>query len=391
MLLVAIAVAYLHWSVVHKGIWVDIDVYIQGGQAILDGRSPYGISVHGLPFTYTPFAAVMFAPLAAVPTQVARYLVTGLSVTAYGASGAIVGRRLGLPLERALPVLVLGLALEPFTRTVLLGQVNSLLMLGVVVDCLVLTRRRGWLTGFATGIKLTPGVFILYFALKRDWGALRGAVLGFLVTASVGTLVLPGASWSYWTGGFARLSQFGDVATAGDDNQSLYAALVRGLGPLPPPRASSAALVLLGVALGVWLARRAVQAGDDVTAVVVLAVGGLLASPIAWTHHWVWILPAMLVLLAQGRLWWLGGYAVLFFLGPTLGREPTRLDLATAGLGARALSVAYVFAGILWLVLASRPPHRAQRRHQVVAEPDGPAVATGTVHLADSPTRVTQG
>jgi hypothetical protein len=45
---------------------------------------------------------------------------------------------------------------------------------------------------------------------------------------------------------------------------------------------------------------------------------GLLVSPISWTHHWVWILPALVVLLRGGtrsRIAAGCGY-VLFVLAP---------------------------------------------------------------------------
>jgi alpha-1,2-mannosyltransferase len=360
-LLVAFGLVWLTWGYIRSGIWVDSDVYTQGGRAVLDGRSPYDISVHGLPFTYSPFAAVLFAPLAAVPTQVARYLVTALSVAAYVTVGTMVGRRLGLRLEKVLPLLVVGLALEPFIRTVLLGQINTLLMLGVVLDCLVLTRGRGWLVGFATGVKLTPGVFVLYFALKRDWVAVRGAVLGFIVSVTVGTLVMPGASLTYWTGGFARLSKWGTDAVIGSDNQSLYGAMLRALGTVSAPPLASPLLLVAGVALGLWAARRALAAGEDVTALVAVATGGLLASPISWTHHWVWVLPAMLVLLHRRQWLWTLAYALLFVAAPMwfvmlpmsqiVPGHPHELTL---GVGGRILSVAYVVAGLVWLAVVSR-------------------------------------
>ena len=44
-----------------------------------------------------------------------------------------------------------------------------------------------------------------------------------------------------------------------------------------------------------WAARRALQAGEPVLAVICIALFGLAASPVSWSHHWVWMLPAVLV------------------------------------------------------------------------------------------------
>jgi len=43
----------------------------------------------------------------------------------------------------------------------------------------------------------------------------------------------------------------------------------------------------------------------------------LLTSPISWSHHWVWFVPAVLVLLAQGRR----RAAVVLALVPALAPE----------------------------------------------------------------------
>ncbi len=43
----------------------------------------------------------------------------------------------------------------------------------------------------------------------------------------------------------------------------------------------------------ILIARPLALAGDTLTAVCVVATGSLLASPIAWSHHWVWFIPAL--------------------------------------------------------------------------------------------------
>jgi alpha-1,2-mannosyltransferase len=53
--------------------------------------------------------------------------------------------------------------------------------------------------------------------------------------------------------------------------------------------------------LTVWAVRRvlrhaALRAGDQsVLALVCVAMFGLVVSPVSWSHHWVWALPAVLV------------------------------------------------------------------------------------------------
>ena len=46
------------------------------------------------------------------------------------------------------------------------------------------------------------------------------------------------------------------------------------------------------------LAWRAIGGAEDrLGAIVVVQLFGLLASPISWTHHWVWLIPLMIWLL----------------------------------------------------------------------------------------------
>src|SRR5262249_17762256 len=50
---------------------------------------------------------------------------------------------------------------------------------------------------------------------------------------------------------------------------------------------------VVGMAFAVWAHRR----GEEVLGVLAVAYTGLLLSPIAWSHHWVWLAPLLLVLL----------------------------------------------------------------------------------------------
>ena len=75
-LLVASLLLALRIGVTRHGLWADLDVYIAGGRAVLEGRPLYDVQVAGLPFTYPPFAAVLFIPLTILPLELTRWLVT---------------------------------------------------------------------------------------------------------------------------------------------------------------------------------------------------------------------------------------------------------------------------------------------------------------------------
>jgi alpha-1,2-mannosyltransferase len=47
--------------------------------------------------------------------------------------------------------------------------------------------------------------------------------------------------------------------------------------------------------LTVWAGRRVLRADQPVLALICVAMFGLVVSPVSWSHHWVWVLPTLLV------------------------------------------------------------------------------------------------
>jgi alpha-1,2-mannosyltransferase len=315
----ALALVSLYWlrlSGFNGGSWIDLRVYERGAQAIVTGTPLYEGHRGVLPFTYSPFAALVFTPLHFISATGARWVVTFGSLVSYLVVVGVCGWRLRLPWRFLAFVALAGMALEPFMRTILLGQVNLYLMAAVVIDCLVLrSPRRGWLVGLAAGIKVVPGVFVLYFVLQRDWRSALRAVSGFVLTVVIGALVAPQDSLRYWRGGLFGISHWGPVAVVDAKNQSLVGQLARISHNPSPFVATTLVLALAGLALGVAAAHRQLKIGDDVAALTAVAIGGLLASPLSWTHHWLWAVPAAMVLVSRRQWVFAGVLAAVFAAG----------------------------------------------------------------------------
>jgi alpha-1,2-mannosyltransferase len=349
--LAVVALLWIRWSVV-RGNWADLDVYVRGAQAIVTRAPLYEQQQTGvLPFTYSPFAAVLFTPLHLLSSSGARWVFTIGSLVGYLVAIGACGWRLRLPWRHLALVAVAGMALEPFVRTILLGQVNLYLMAAVVIDCLVIrSSRRGWLVGLAAGIKVVPGVFVLYFVLQRDWRSALRAAAGFLVTVACGAMVAPQATLRYWTGGLFEISHWGPAAVVDGKNQSLVGQLTR-LSQNPSPlMVTELFLFAAALALAIAAARRQLRIGDEVAALTAIAIGGLLASPLSWTHHWVWGVPAVMVLVSR-RQWvpaWLLG--AVFAAGPEWGVTVQRSQESLAPLQQVACAT-YVAAGVGLLAL----------------------------------------
>ncbi|MEV5981981.1 glycosyltransferase 87 family protein [Streptomyces sp. NPDC052114] len=286
----------------------DALVYRAEGAAVVHGDDLYGFTVTRweLPATYPPFAALLFVPTTWLPLPALKltFLLGNIALLALliHLSRTLTGR---LPLRPAhlCAATALALWLEPVFQTVLFGQIN------LALACLVLwdltrppgtragrTRARGVAVGIAAGIKLTPAVFIAYLFLTGRTRDARTATASFAGTVLLGALVLPAASVEFWT---RRVFETGRVGKAWIvDNQSLQGLIARVLHTAEPGLAWAAPAALTAVA-GLWLARR--TAGAEPHALLVTAFTALLVSPISWSHHWVWCVPLLALLAAEGR------------------------------------------------------------------------------------------
>jgi alpha-1,2-mannosyltransferase len=292
----------------------DLSVYQYGGRAVLDALPLYDSDepVTGLPFTYPPFAAVVMVPLAWLPAWLATALWTSASMGALAGVVLVVRRTLGLPAPGWLvAILTCGaLALEPVWQNLTFGQINLFLVLAVLVDMVGPVRRwSGALVGIAAGVKLAPLVFVVLLVLVGRRRAAGRAVLVFLGTIAVGFLVMPRSAATYWTDGLLDATRVGPPQLA--HNQSAYGALAR-LIDAPAPTllwlAVAAPLSVAVLAVGARWWRR----GDRVLGTCLAALAMLLASPVSWSHHWVWAAPIALALWEHSR--WVGAAWTLVFV-----------------------------------------------------------------------------
>ena len=387
------AVIYLVWH--WLGVWgkqgLDFSVYWYGGTILnMAGQAPSDLYEGNvdwaggpqLPFTYQPFAALLFSLLArlAQPTALMLFNAAGAAVAFWVAVRAVrywnakadwrtTFRSPGNRWAAAVLVLAV-LNLGPWRETLAFGQINILLMGLMAADLLARNPRwtrgfpgSGFLVGVAAGIKLTPLVFGLYFLVRRDWRGLLNMGAGFAGTVVLGWLVRPAESLQFW---FQILPDTSRIGGAGYvDNLSLKGALLHFGVPETSVTVPWLALSLLVVALAAGIIKTASDQGARVVAISTTALTMLLVSPVSWSHHWVWVaavLPAFAWTLREtphrysGLRWLMGGVlgiSVLVFMfspktiGTALGAE--NLDVQTPGLWIMASS-AGVFCAVAILI-----------------------------------------
>jgi len=291
---------------------IDLDVYRIGGRVWLSGGDLYGrlpATTYGtrLPFTYPPIAAVLLSPLSLVPMAVAGAVLALGTVALAGVVLRVFLGSLAGPAGRSwwlvAWLLPPALFLEPVRDTLAYGQVNVVLMALVTLDCLPGTTRwpRGALVGLAAAVKLTPAAFVLFFLIRRDYRAAGVAALSFAAATGAGFLLAWPDSLRYWTGVAFQTGRIGNPAYAG--NQSIEAVLARaGLDPHAPAGAAAwLALSVVVLAMACRGMRRALAVSENAWALSLNAFAALLISPVSWSHHWVWGVPAVLALAVLGR------------------------------------------------------------------------------------------
>lgn len=314
----------------------DMRIYHGAVQWWTGGEELYEFIAPGteLGFTYPPFAALSMLPMTGVSSAAAGWINLVASVAALGVVLLIlltpITDRLGWPRWLVVGVaLPMALALEPGRETLGFGQVN-LLLFGLIMADLVALRwrayppaaltsprpapaagaggagvevlRRWWYSGawagagigLATAVKLTPGLFILYLVVSRQWrvaavasGTAAGATMAAFVAA-------PRESLAYFTSVLWQTDRVG----AGDftPNQSLAGILARLYDQPEAPTLLWLSFAAVCCALGLSRAVTAHREGDEVAAFALVGLTAVVLSPISWSHHLVFVIPAIVIM-----------------------------------------------------------------------------------------------
>ncbi|MFI5834345.1 glycosyltransferase 87 family protein [Micromonospora sp. NPDC051300] len=275
-----------------------------------------------LGFTYPPFAGLVMLPMSWLPVDAAGFVNALASIAALAVVLAALLRpivdRLGWPLWFTVGIATpLALAIEPSRETLGYGQVNLLLFALIMADLVGLRwrARRGthhetavtplarfvysgaWAgvgIGLATAVKLTPALFVGYLMLTRQWRAAWIAV-ATAVGVTLATFGVVGAeSRTYFTDVLWQTERVGAADMTA--NQSLAGLLARLYDSIETPGLLWLAFSVLVLALGLSRALNARADGDELTAFTLVGLTANVISPISWSHHLVWVIPAIVVL-----------------------------------------------------------------------------------------------
>ena len=294
----------------------DLKVFLEAGDAVLAGRSPYPDPGTLVPpssyYVYPPLLALAITPLSAISVSAAASIFTVLGIV------AVAGALYALDV-RDWRCYILALA-YPYTREALgYGAIGTFLALLAALAWRYRDdpRATGAASGLAIALKLFLAPLLLWLAFTRR---LRAAAIG---TAAAVVLAL--ASWAVI--GFAGLADYPALLRELSDleaEQSYSAVAVLAAIGIPSTLATVLA-VAAGVALLVlaWLQCRGLDDDGDLRSFILVIAAALVLTPILWLHYLVilvvpialarprlsllWFVP--LVALVPSWLDWYGGWA----------------------------------------------------------------------------------
>ncbi|SCG38547.1 glycosyltransferase family 87 protein [Micromonospora inositola] len=366
----------------------DLKIYMRamdwwaGGHPLYDYVQPDRVQ-GALYFTYPPLTALLLRPFALLPLGLTVAVFTvltaiGVVVTTRWLVTPVVARH-DLPRLFSLTLAVLLVfAVESTRETITFGQINMLLVVLILADLLfAVPQGRRWAgvgVGLATALKLFPGIFILYLLATRRWRAAAVAAATAALATLLAAAVAPADSWRFWTHELWATDRVGRTDYTG--NQSLFGLLSRITAPEKPSQLPWLLLVVVVTGYGLWRAARAARAGDALAGLTLTGLVGGLVSPITWTHHLYWFIPAVVVLVdaalgtdrgtAEGvrrRRWLLTlavGTAFVIIYGVVSFQDWGVAPARTDNLGEFAARNAYVLLSLLLLVaLPTRPRRRS--------------------------------
>lgn len=313
----------------------------------------------GLPFTYTPFAAVVFRLFSVVPFDAATWLWALLNCVSVVVTVLLVTR--GWRQGRRFGVTVVALLSSPIAAHVVVGQINALLLAMVMVDCYLIGRPellprlpRGIGIGLAAAIKLTPAVVILFLAVARRRGPAVTALLTAAAATALGAVVLPNSTVEF-LGLLTSLSDRVDVL--GYFATPMNSGVTGMLAQLGIESGAVSGVVAVTVVVAGLLFARRIRAAGMIPVGITLSLVACLASPVTWVHHWV-VLPialcwalgqrpsrALRIVLVAGLITQLTGSALLGFPALPAG-------LASQAEGVATLAQAIWSSSPLWSSLA---------------------------------------
>ncbi|GLY29505.1 glycosyltransferase family 87 protein [Kineosporia sp. NBRC 101731] len=293
----------------------DFLTYRYAGQQAAAGHDIYqgdisGLDLTGQPFTYPPFAALVFRGLGFLNWQFSYFLwtvasLTGLGLVVYWLLSPLAHRRL----EWSAGALVVASCTSVGFTNVADGQVNIALMTLCLLDLHLLrfcVDRNGtgrWIqnlsgvgVGLAAAIKITPALFIVHLAVSRQWRTLAVSLMSGGSATLAAYVFFPQLSTTFFSAVLWNLQDRVrmDHPLSFWGNASVTGALHAGGDWTTPVIPLVLLMIVAGALAGAAFAHRR---GHPLNAILIIGLVAPIISPYAWVHHYIYLVPAGTIIL----------------------------------------------------------------------------------------------
>jgi hypothetical protein len=333
-------IAFLYVNTLRERVvYGDLDEYLLAAENLREGKPLHRA------YIYPPLWATILQPLMPLGRKSVHDFCWSLNIVSLCAFYFLLRRaleRYGFPALLATVLVFLFLVVNvPVLRTLGYGQVNLHVMNLILISLLVYPRRRllsAFALGLAAHLKVSPLALAPCFLLERDW---RWGVwfIGSIAAIAGATLAVNGmAPYQDWLANTANI--YGAAGLAFRENS--VDSFVRGLSTVLAIDDSRMVRYLIGlgkaclISVGLVVTWRCVRertfgetqgaGGKSDNAMPGALVCMVLAAPLMWEHHPVFLSLSYLVLLRKLESvgsWLLYGFAYfLEFLAPTFDFFP---------------------------------------------------------------------
>jgi alpha-1,2-mannosyltransferase len=302
----------------------DFSIFLASASAMRSGLDPYAtIRVWGYgPNTNPPLIVWVLRPLTYLPFGVAIGLWTVLSALAMLWTVRLIHRVTGHG-----PVL-LGVVLmtQAAVLTPRLGQIAWLLMPLATLAWLADREGRSAIAGAWLGplayMKPFYGLYLMYFAWRRDWRACAGMCASGVACAVAGLLttnIETHRSWLATLSGLRRQGHSLNGSARGVAARVFNPDIVQPypiytvLANSPVAEQVTFWLLVLAIAFVVW---RALQTADRDQAWAILGIVAVLCSPLGWIYYLPISLGPIATVIVREQRWRLAGVGVLLLSVP---------------------------------------------------------------------------
>ena len=298
LIAVLLAVLWLDWRslTLHasRDLAIDFNVY---ARAVSQPISGIYRQAWPMPFLYPPTAILLFKPVSLLPAGFVIWTV--LSIAAFGAAVATVaGWRAA----------ILSFLSQSAVKGLIVGQAPMLLGAAMFVGLRLAGFTGGAIWGAAATIKPQLMLFApLAMLVRRDWKLLSGMVAGAAAMVLASIMLFGFQPWIDWV---AAVNRFGEQRLLGGaviwTVTPIGKAILVGLPPLP------FLLVSVGIATCAVIVGARRLENEQLIALIVAA--SLIASPYAYIHDAIALIPACVILMLKGR-WWAAIPAAMILIG----------------------------------------------------------------------------